>query len=246
MKKALLLLLLLSAVLLAPASLAEPLALTEDLAGAEVLPIGENRTYTYTYAYPQVDDSDPSAALINEFYRYRVSDALDFEVPMMADYYASDGGRDSIFVRIGYTVTCNNDAYFSVLLKSEGNDYQTYTGHTFSRTDLKPGSSVALPYLLGILETDESDSWLQDRQTARADTLVRGLVWKMLEEHREELGIDPEFTEEIFALSFYPEEDFYLDENGDPVFYLEPGLAAEPGKGLLTFPIPLSLILDEL
>ncbi len=246
MKKVLFPLLLLSACCLCVAALAEPLALSEDLAGTVSLPIGEGRTYTYTYAYPQVDESDPAGAVINAFYSYRVSDTLDFEVPLMADYYAAAGGTESISVTVGYTITCNNDAYFSVLLKTEGNDFQTCTGHTFSRTDLKPGSSVALPYLLGILANDESDTWLQERQTAKADALVRELVWKQLEERREELGIDPAFTEEIFTLYFYPEEDFYLDEKGDPVFYLEPGLAADAEKGLLTFPVSLEDILDEL
>ena len=43
-----------------------------------------------------------------------------------------------------------------------------------------------------------------------------------------------------------PEEDYYLDENGEPVFYINPGSAAPVEFGLLTFPITLEEIDDEL
>ncbi len=231
-------------------ALADPLVLRDDLSGEVVIPLEPegkgSHTYTYAYCYPQVDDTDPSAGLINQFYSYKVSDAVDFEIPMMADYYASAEPGDNVYVRISYEVTCNNENFFSVLIRTEGNDYLTFNGHTFSRKDIKPGSSVALPYLLGILKSDESDTWLQDRQTARADELVRSLVWSRLEKNREELGIYEDYTKELFEVSFYPEEDFYLDENGDPVFYLEPGTAADISRGLLTFPISLWDIEDEM
>ena len=56
-------------------------------------------------------------------------------------------------------------------------------------------------------------------------------------------------TEEDLSTVFFPEENFYLDENGDPVFYLQPGDVFEEvpeGMELLTFPIPLEDIRDEL
>ena len=45
---------------------------------------------------------------------------------------------------------------------------------------------------------------------------------------------------------FYPEEDFYLDENGDPVFYLLENTVALPEAGILLVPISLETLLDEL
>ena len=228
---------------------ADPLLLKEDLAGETRIPFregAESPAYLYAYAYPQVDESDPSAGLINQFYEYLTTDALGFEVPMMVDFYASSGVEEDVFVRISYEITCNNDDYFAILLKTEGNDYVTYAGHTFSRKDIRPGSSVALPYLLGILATEETDEWLQDRQTAKADAMVRAMVWERLQEEKESIGLYEEFTEEMLELGFYPEEDFYLDGTGNPVFYLEPGIAADPAAGLLTFPISIEEILDEI
>ena len=240
---------LLGCLLFVVAAQAEPLPLGADLAGEAVRPLGDTENgprYIYRYAYPQITGEDPSAALINQFYAYLVSDALDFEVPMMADYYAGIRPEADIQVQISYSVKCNNDDYFSVLLKTEGDDFLTFKGHTFSRKDLKPGSSVALPYLLGILATNESDTWLQERQTAKADDLVRTLIWEDLQARREELQIFPDVDRELFDVLFYPEEDFYLDETGNPVFYLEPGTVSDMKNGLLEFPISLWEIMDEM
>ena len=102
--------------------------------------------------------------------------------------------------------------------------------------------------LLGILNSTESEEWVQDFQTEKADEIVREMVWDMIEEN--EAGIDyGGLTEEDLSTVFFPEENFYLDENGDPVFYLQPGdfFAEVPeGTGLFTFPIALEDILDEL
>ncbi len=241
--------LLICLILLFHTATADPLPLAEDLSDTIRYSLGdgpESVSYIYSYSYPQVDETDPSAALINEFYLYKISDALDFEVPMNVDYYSSVHPAEDVFIQVSYQITCNNDDYFALLLKTEGNNYLTYSGHTFSRRDIRPGSSVALPYLLGILTDDSSDTWLQDRQTARVDSLVRSLVWEQLKDRKTEIDLYDDFTEEALELSFYPEEDFYLDSTGNPVFYLQPGKAADPKAGLLTFPISISTILDEL
>ena len=223
--------------------------LSSDLSGEVRYPLqdeSEEPAYIYRYQYPQIEESDPIAALINDFYRYKVSDALDFEVPMMVDYYSGIHPEENIFVQISYEIVCNNDDYFSVLVKTEGNDFITYTGHTFSKESQRPGSSVALPYLLGLLSTEENDTWLEERQTAKADELVRKMVWDQLQANRNKWMINPDFSEDMMEFCFYPEEDFYLQEDGIPVFYLEPGIASDLSDGLLTFPIPLEEIRDEM
>ena len=226
------------------AALAEPLILADPNAGEVIYSLGDSgMTYTYAYAYPRVDESELSAQLINSFYDYKVSDALDFEVPMLVDYYTDHLPDTDIFVRITFEVTCNTEDYFSVLIRSEGNDYLTWTGHTFSRNDLRPGSSVALPYLLGLLASEESDTWLQDRQTARADELVRAMVWEQLSQR---MDLPEDLDEAALTYLFYPEEDFYLDAEETPVFYLEPGLLSDSEESLLIFPIPVADILDEM
>ena len=108
--------------------------------------------------------------------------------------------------------------------------------------------TYTLPKVLGILSADESEEWLQNRQTEKADKLIREMVWNMIEEN--EAGIDyAGLTEDYLAGIFFPEENFYLDENGDPVFYLQPEDVYEEvpdNAELLIFPISLEDILDEL
>ena len=53
-------------------------------------------------------------------------------------------------------------------------------------------------------------------------------------------------TFEELEAAFYPEEDFYLDESGDPVFYLLENTVALPEAGILLVPISLETLLDEL
>ena len=73
-----------------------------------------------------------------------------------------------------------------------------------------------------------------------ADSLVREMVWERLEE----MGITDGLEEEMLEYGFFPEEDFYLDETGNPVFYLQPGFAEE-GEAL-TFPLSIEEIRDEM
>lgn len=230
--------------LMSAAALAEPLTLGEDLAEEVRVPLNDQADYVYRYRYPQVDAADPSAELINSFYEYKAEDAVGFEIPMNADYYQAQEPAEDVRVEIDYQVTCNGDDFFSVLIRIIQGDLCTYAGHTFSRQGIKPGSSVALPYLLGLLESEESDTWLQDRQTGKADRLVREMVWEALEE-REDITLFEDLDEEYLEYAFFPEEDFYLDETGNPVFYLQPG-AVEDSDRLITVPITIEDILDEM
>ena len=223
---------------------AEPLKLGEDLAEEIRIPLNEKADYVYAYRYPQADAEDPSAELINGFYQYKAEDAAGFEIPMNADYYRGLDLTEDEEVRIDYRVTCNSDDFFGVLIHMQQGELHTYTGHTFSRKDIRPGSSVALPYLLGLLESDESDTWLQDRQTAKADALVREMVWERLHD-MEGLELYPDLERESVEYFFFPEEDFYLDETENPVFYLQPGFAEDSDR-LIEFPISVEEILDEM
>jgi hypothetical protein len=75
------------------------------------------------------------------------------------------------------------------------------------------------------------------------EVLEHGGVERLQETDGAELydGLDRESLE----YGFFPEEDFYLDETGNPVFYLEPGFAKDGGEPLL-FPISIEEILDEM
>ena len=244
--------LLLALCLMAGACLADPLPLLEDLTGEITVPYEEGGTggaaFTYRYRYPAADPSHPDAAIVNTFFDYEISDTVNFRAPMDAENWAPTG--ESAEKDVTYTVTCNNDDFFSVLVCTTETTSQgvlaTYAGNTFSRSEKRPGYTTTLPQILGILSSYESDTWLQDRQTARADAYVRAIIWERIEENPEDLPFWDTLTVDDLEYIFYPEEDFYLDETGNPVFFLQPGDAAPPEAGLMTFPLTLEEILDEM
>ncbi len=223
---------------------AEPLRMIPDLEDSIRIDLNGSAEYIYSFRYPQVEAEDEASELINGFYQYRADDARNFEIPMNADYYRTQNLTENVTTEITYTVTCNNDEFFSVLLSTDQDGMVVYSGHTFTRKELQKGTTVALPYLLGLLSSGENDEWLQERQTARADAAVRNLVWDALKD-RKDPGLRPDFQKEDLEYVFFPEEDFYLDEGGNPVFYLQPGTADDSGS-LTVFPIETEEILDEM
>ena len=228
--------------LVAAIAAADPLPLLDDYSDEIVQLIDESDPsagkLVYAYRYPHVDEEAEGGAEINAFYQDLIS-LSEFESSF------NPGTTD-----IGYTVTCNNDDYFSILVKtvrtSEESSMEYWEGHVFSRKNGSPGQTWTLPRLLGTLSQNENDTWLQDRQTEKADALLVDMVWDLIDRNEEKIDYFPEFTKEDLSHVFFPEENFYLDETGNPVFYIQPGVAAPVSAGLLTFPVSLEDILDEL
>ena len=84
-----------------------------------------------------------------------------------------------------------------------------------------------------------------------AQRTLYGGTYNLLANTMRRMGLEctfvaPDCTDEELEAAFYPEEDFYLDENGDPVFYLLENTVALPEAGILLVPISLATLLDEL
>ena len=234
----------------AVSALADPFALLDDCTGSIVVQYDENDLsagrFEYSYRFPQVDGDAEGGAAINAFYLSRANDLESFTIPMDQNTF---WGPDMSTV-VDYRVTCNNDEFFSVLIRKEKRIGErtavTWEGHVFSREHPNPGSTYTLPKFLNILDPEENEEWVQELQNENANTVVRQLVWNMIQENENGIDYDPDYTEEYLAEDFNPEEEYYLDENGAPVFYINPGVAAPDEVGLLIFPISLEDILDEL
>lgn len=245
--------LLLALLFLFSTACAEPLPLGEWLSGTACYPEGsseETAQYTYRYAYPTIAVEDTTGQMINEFYTYMVDDALGFAAPIAAEEAAYSGVQ--AYTTITSEVTCNNDEYFSVKVTSESFMGAAVTSivraHVFARTGDKAGTVISLPYLLEILDAGETDTWMLDRQTAKADAMVRGLVWDVIQDQLSDgtVGYYDDLTYENFEGNFYPEEDFYLDAEGNLVFFLQEGAAAPVSEGVLYFPFTLEELMDEI
>ena len=245
------LLIILIVILSAGAVLADPLELDSDLADTlTVLNDPDDPSagsYTYTYRYPHVSENEPDAGKINPFYEDQIS-TLETNIHFMAGGYIDSG--ENVTVDVSYEITCNNDRFFSVLIRKDsviGGFVRTvWTGHTFSRQDGLSDATFDLPRMLGILNAGEQDEYQLARQTEKASRIVREFIMDQIAENRGGLPYYEDFTEEDLLDVFYPEDDFYLDADGNPVFYLEPGIAADESAGYLFFPVRLEDILDEL
>lgn len=229
---------------------AETITFADDLTGEYIYPADaseEDARYIYRYCYPQLAGESDLATLINTTYAYTASDAVGFEAPMLAtDVQEGDPQK---LVQITYEVTCITEEYLSVAIYKrvtvDENTTTVVNGHVFSLTGGKAGMITSLPYILGLLEAGETDEWYLDRQTAKADACVRELIWERLQSEYGSILYD-DLTFEEFEAGFYPEEDFYLNQDGDPVFYLMAGSVAEEEEGLLFISISMDELLDEI
>ncbi len=234
-------------------SLAEPLALSDDLAGTYCWPEGSSEdtaVFLYRYCFPQVQGDGSTEENINAFYQYQLSDECEFRVAMAGN--AVQHPELDAYMDIRYSVTVNDDRYFGVLLRREtvadGERLVIYSSQVFGRASDKPGDVLTLAYILGVLAEDSDDSWLQNRQTNWASECVRELVW---EQAQRKASTDPKYaalTREDLNNDFYPEEDFYYDGELDAlVFFLQPYMSGdEASDELLVFPLTVEEILDEL
>lgn len=225
----------------------------EDLAGLYVWPEGasvEDASYVYRFTYPQLAGDDPIAQTINNIYQYEASYALDFDCPMNGSSH--DPAEGQMQVNITYEVTHLSSDYLSLKINKEvalgKSCIRVVTAHTFPLTGERAGTVTSLPFLLGILDRQENDEWLIQRQTAKVDTCVREMVWAQIEKAMRQEGsaIYPDMTYEEFEQYFYPEEEFHLNEAGDLVFFITEGIIAPQEAGHFFFTITMEELLDEI
>ena len=244
---------LLLAVLIPVVAFADPLPLVDDLTETISVLYDESDPsagrYEYTYRYPYADPEDPTAYLVNTFFEYLIRDTKVYTVPNLSEYYA--GLWLSVSVDISYEVMCNNDEYFSVrihtLQEEEGeNPVEMWDAYTFSRINGMPGNTYSLPQVLGILDAGESDDWYEERQVGKARDVGCALVWDLIVRNPNDIPYYEDLAEEDLDTIFDPELDFWLDDAGNPVFFIVPGQAADFDAGLLVFPLTLEEIDDEL
>lgn len=249
-----LMILLVALTLLPLGGLAEaPFVLADDLTGLYTWPEGASESdasYVYRFTYPQLAGDDPIAQTINNIYQYEASYALDFDCPMNGSSH--DPAEGQMQVNITYEVPHLSSDYLSIKINkvmTVGESViRVVTAHTFPLTGERSGTVISLPFLLGILDRQENDEWLIQRQTAKVDACVREMVWAQVEKAMRQEGsaIYPDMTFEEFEWCFYPEEEFYLNEAGDLVFFIQEGTIAPREAGHFVFTITMEELLDEI
>lgn len=235
---------LLGMLLVLSTALAEPLALDQDLTSTYY---AANADYSFTIALPQVAGDNEVVEVINNIFAMEMAEQVEFKAQIQGDFYEASGS--SGYTNVSYEITCNNDDYFSVQLTTVQQENDRFTrivaAHVFARNGAKAGQVISLPYLLGLLSETETDEWLQDYQTERADACIRRMVWEAMQEDTQTPYLDSlDFS--LLEGCFYPEEDFWMEEDGALVFFIQEGFMAEQEAGLLTYRFTVDEILDEL
>lgn len=237
--------------LLTSPAAADPLLQANDLTGEIIIPYDLETpsagSFTFSFRYPCIDESEEDAAVINSFYREQM-EMDETNMQFFADGYA-DMGKTAV-KNVSYRITCNSDLFFSVLMIQNltvGDDTRIiWDGHTFSRRRGEIGATFDLPRLLGILDEYEQDEYMIERQAEKASDIVLELIMDQIYDNPDDIPFFDEVDYDYLHDFVFPQEDFYLDENEDPVFYAAPGTIADESAGYVIFPVSLEDIIGEL
>lgn len=186
------------------------------------------------YRYPQFEAWLDADRAINAYYQALARDMDALETPVDAD--------------INFEVTHNDKRYISVVLTSTsmgGNgESASLSADTFARDGMYAGQLVTLSQVLG-LEQDGGD--LSDAASV-TESLAYRLVWQIVERDSENADGDylDGLTEAELRTAFSPETDFYLDEDGNVVFFIQAGEIAGEIAGVLRFPFAPAELLSAI
>ena len=187
----------------------ETFELAEPLAG-----MSENGSQ---WVLPHFAGQSDAWTAINEYYR------------LMADELALAETAQSV----GFEIVHLSQRYVSIvriIREMGGNgEYEFLMADTFALDGMYAGQKLSLSQVLGMEENPESSSAAQ---------LVWNLVWQIAAQEAENpqsAYLDGITMQEV-QNAFWPESDFYLDADGNIVFWIAPGELAGEMAGVLLFP----------
>lgn len=238
--------------LLVPAALAEAADVAAEappLTGEQYYPSGsdaQTAAYVFRYAYPQFDGQADGIPEINAYYASLASDMLNTVMPETVagtdDLPAQ--GSPAYYTQISYRITANTDDYVSILLTSQqfsGNtEDEDWTANVFARSGVYTGQTVALSQAMGLEQEDGANG------DSYAAELTYRLIWQIIlqEQSTQRREYYPELTEADLDRVFSPESDFYMDEDGNIVFFIQSGEIASEVEGILTYPFSIAELLS--
>ena len=187
---------------------------------------------TVAFSLPQLTEQSPQAEKINSYYR-------NMAAALKADADLQDGENR----QISFSQTYEDGQYLCFLLTETtlgGNvESEQISADVFSLDGLYAGERITLSQYLGLEQADESSP------SPAADMAYR-LVWQIVEQQAQNPDSDylDGLTDESLRDAFNPETDFYLDQDGNVVFFIQPGLIAGEIAGVLQYPFASAELLS--
>ncbi len=186
------------------------------LEGELFYPDAQSATYRFIYRYPFVEGDTQFAAGVNDYYQVALSEMTDLVLPMYANE-TDMTGEDVQQVSQICKVTCDTDDYFGVLMRQtqtvDGREQTTLRSQVFAASGEYEGETLTLR---GLVMVGESSVQLAALVLADIEKALLAME-----------GLREGWSPEALALDFFPEQDFYADENANAVFYIQPGLLCE-------------------
>lgn len=201
-----------------PVRAAEPLSF-EYREASGVYPDEQHPAFTFFCRYPRLREGSMAAEEINVFFDGAVSEMTELVLPMFANDEDMAGEGKNTFLQ-EYLVTCNNGEFFSTRMvqtqRSPKEEHRAVFSQVFAVLGEYSGQTLTLRGLLH--EMGDSSEQIAAK--------VFDDIWQKIEGEMRETGSPwlGDLTRETLALDFYPQEHFYAGENGEAVFYLQPGL----------------------
>lgn len=238
--------------LCASAALAQTVVEGTPITGACTYPEGSDvatAAYVFRYAFPQFTADSPQAAAINAYYAALAGDMADAALADAAgqgEDQPQDSGAPGGYTALDYRITAATEDYLSVLLTSRqflGNtETESWTGNVFALNGVYAGQAVSLSQAMGLEQEDGAAA----SATSYAAQLVYRLVWQIIGDQQAMQSTDyfPELTQADLERVFSPESDFYLDADGNFVFYVQSGQIASEVEGVLTYPFSMAEVLS--
>ena len=185
--------------------------------GEEWFPGRDAWVYYYTYTVPEVKGSGALSEELNHYFDTAIGEMVNLVLPMFTVDMPGDGRNE---ISDLYEITCNNDEFFSFLLRrstlSEGKEVLSLQSAVFAVSGQYTGESLTLRGLAR--EIGESSSQI-------AGLVIRD-IWRKIEERMKagDWAVRKEMSFDLLSGEFFPETHFFADEQGNIVFYLQPGL----------------------
>ena len=201
----------------------------ENISGEEWYPSEEAWTYHYVYSSPRIvcGDDDPVGLLINDTLQMVLDEMRLLALPMFAESPEMTA-QGPVTVTEEGRVMCNNGRFFSVLTVKceEKGGVKTWSleSDTFDVSGDYPGETLTLRGVVMVGESSEQIS-----------SAVLPVLYEAFKDLQAEGVCLPDMTREEFFETVIPTLDFYADENGSAVFYLQPSLLCEPGADVPVF-----------
>lgn len=222
---------------------AEGLMNPEPVEGIVMWPEGASApqaTFLISYAYPQIAAETQADEAINRYYQDLAAD-----MRAVAQQQAESG--EEMRMEITCDITHQSKRYLSIaqtMVTSGGNgEYESLSADTFARDGVYAGQPLTLSQVLG-LEQEDSLSTAH----SVAERLAYDLVWQIVERDLQNTDSDylDGMTKQELERSFLPETDFYLDEDGNVVFFIQAGEIAGEIAGILRFPFAPAELMSAL